>query len=190
MIRKLLLVVVALAGLGAVLGYGYWWSRTHADLSISVSAASRSQPLTPDPLHIVVALKDASGHVLARARSYGQYNAMTLVEPVEYSCADIELAAAATSRGLAAPTPRRPWLPCIARQSEWIPTWIRRVTTLDLQVKDCVLRDVPAVLDFSSHWLMWWFPFQHDPGGKPSTYVSLSLHVDLERCALRTFDDG
>ena len=158
-----------------VLAYGYWFGVTHGALLISVTDVSdreHPRPLSP----VTLGLLNADGRVLAEARSIDPAGAISLSLPDAYACWEIETRASFPAEG------RRDWDRCFARQSRWIPTWIRRVTFIDLRTDSCALHGIPVtVSEYADTWWLWWVPMRHI-GGKPYTTFGVSIQVDTHRC--------
>jgi hypothetical protein len=161
-----------------VLGYGYWHARSHAYLYISVwdlSERDRAQPI----LSATLILLDSEKNQIARFDAQRPYGNFEVTEPTVYSCHAAEKQAA-SSTGQATV-----WRQCQEKYSRWLSTSIARVAYAHLNVDACTLRDIPvnvtAFEDFS--WLLWWVPLPH-VGGKPYSYFSIGIGVDVRRCAV------
>ena len=166
-------------GILAVLGYGYWQSRTHAYVHIiadDVSDAHRPQPIQK----VTVILRDASNRQLAVFASQEPYRTIELTQPAEYSCRASERNAAMSAAA------RAEWQQCSERYSRWLSSWIQAAAHADVSAGSCQLRQIPiSVTRYDEHgWLWWWVPLPH-VGGKPHGYFVIDLAVDVERCAAR-----
>ena len=177
--RRILVALGVLAIPMCVLGYGYWFARSHGSLFVSVTDVSdRERPRALSP--VALTLLEADGRALAEARTIDPVGAVYLTSPAEYSCWDVERRAPFSVEA------RHEWDQCFARQSRWIPTWIRRVTAVDLRAAPCLLQRIPvSVSEYPDTWWLWWVPLPH-VGGKPYTSFNLSISIDLGRCAVST----
>jgi len=168
-----LLVVVAAA---AVLGYGYWFGATHGAVYISVlDVSDRNHIVDLQPVGLT--LLDRSDHTLAKAQSDARYGTIVLTSPPQYDCHEIE------SRALVSTEARQLWAECFARQSRWVPTWIRNVRAAALESKDCRIERVPiTVHEYPDTWWLWWVPLRHI-GGKPYTSFSIRIEITSTQCS-------
>jgi hypothetical protein len=177
--RIVLVAACALAIPIAVLGYGYWFGVTHGSLSVDVMDASDREH-THSVSDAAVALLNAEGRVLAEARAVNPYGVVLLSSPAAYACWDIEQRAPFSVEA------QNRWAECFARQSRWIPTWIRGVKFVDLRSGPCSLPRIPVVVTaYSDTWWLWWVPLRHI-GGKPYTSFNVSIQVDINRCRVLT----
>jgi hypothetical protein len=168
-------LAVLLAIPAAVLGYGYWFARTHGSFYCSLSDST--DPRNPRPVDDAsLAFLDARGEVLARAVSMPPYGTVHLSSPAAFSCREIEGRAASST------DVRAEWQRCFERQSRWIPTWIERVRAVDLRAGACTIRGLPVrVTKHGGEWWIWWVPLPHVLG-KPYTLYSFSIAFDRTRC--------
>ena len=171
--RKLLIIV---AIIGGVLGYGYWHSTTHAYFYVylDVMSAAKGKPQTPPKTEVF--FLDSEGRLLAKGISDAQYNFVHLIHPEVGDCHAIEKSAAFSKEG------RQSWQECFKHLSTWIAGWASNVRQVDLKTEGCPLRNIPvAVSKNNSEWFLWWVPHPHI-GGKPYTYYSLSITVEESSC--------
>lgn len=161
----------------AALAYGYWHGSSHGTLYVSaldVSDRQRPRPINDAELRFL----DSAGKELAQARAEGPYGVVYLTQPALYSCHEIEKQAIPSSQS------REAWGICFERQSRWLITWAREVRYIDMQSGVCRLQKIPvAVSEYADDWWIWWLPLPH-AGGKPYTSFSMSITVNLERCAI------
>ena len=177
--RVVLVAFVVLAIPISVLAYGYWFGASHGSLSVDIT--DRSDREHPRPVSTVaLALLNSEARVLAEARAADPIGVVYLSSPEAYSCRDVEQRAAFSVEA------RREWDRCFARQSRWIPTWIRSVKYVDLRSGSCTLHRIPvSVSEYPDTWWLWWVPLRHI-GGKPYTWFTVSIRVDINRCAVPT----
>jgi len=163
----------------SVLGYGYWFGMTHGSLSVDITDVSDREH--PRPVAAAaLALLNSEDRVLAEARAADPLGVVYLSSPEAYSCWDIERRAPFSVEA------RKAWDQCFARQSRWIPTWVRSVKFVDLRSGGCALRKIPvSVSEYPDTWWLWWVPLPHI-GGKPYTWFTVSIRVDINRCAVPT----
>jgi len=176
--RRILVALGVLTIPMCVLGYGYWFARSHGSLFVSVTDVSdraHQRPLSP----VLLTFLNAEGRALAEAAA-DPTGVVYLSSPVAYACHVVE------QHALVSIEARQEWARCFARQSRWIPTWIRRVTAIDLRAAPCLLQRIPvSVSEYPDTWWLWWVPLPH-VGGKPYTSFNLSISIDLGRCAVST----
>jgi len=99
-----------------------------------------------------------------------------ITEPAVYACHGIEQRATTSAQA------RDAWRVCFEGQSRWLPTWIRRVTAVNLRTGSCSIDRMPvSVSEYPDDWWLWWIPLPHK-SGKPYTYFSIL--IALERQAL------
>ena len=176
--RVALLVAVGVLAIPvSVLGYGYWFRVTHGALLLDViDASDREHPRALWPFEL--ALLNSEGRTLAEARSVGPSGVAYVSSPAAYSCWEVERRAPFSVEA------RNEWDKCFARQSRWIPTWVRSLKYIDLRSGPCSIRKIPvSVSEYSGTLWLWWVPHPHI-GGKPYTSFSASIRVDRNRCAL------
>ena len=182
--KRVAFVAVAVLAVGvlaipiSVLGYGYWFSVTHGVLRLEViDVSDREDPeraLSPSEL----ALLNSEGRTLAEARSVDPSGVVYVSSPAAYSCRDVERRAPFSVEA------RNEWDECFARQSRWIPTWVRSLKYIDLRSGPCSIRKIPvSVSEDPNTWWLWWVPGPHS-GGKPYTSFSVSIRIDRNRCAV------
>jgi hypothetical protein len=155
-----------------VLVYGYWFGRTHGSLYIMVlDVSEREHP--KDVKAVELSFLDSGGTVLAQAIGIENFAAITVSSPAEYSCRDLELRPSTTTQ--------EEWEPCFDRQSRWLPTWVRDVSSVDIHADSCNIRRLPvSVSEHPDTWWLWWVPLRHI-GGKP--YTSFSFRILFSRAA-------
>jgi hypothetical protein len=163
----------------SVLGYGYWFGATHGSLSVDVADVSDREH--PRPVAAAaLALLDSESRVLAEVRAADPLGVVYLSSPDVYSCWDIERRAPFSVEA------RKAWDQCFARQSRWIPTWIKSVKYVDFRAGPCSLQKIPvSVSEYPDTWWLWWVPLPHI-GGKPYTWFRVSIKVDINRCVVST----
>jgi hypothetical protein len=168
-------VGVAVTAALAILGYGYWFGRTHGALYVQVDTARDNGPTTPvAPLEVT--FFDADERELARAATLPPWNAIVLTSPSEYACHEIERAAATDQDA------RSRWQRCFARQSRWLTRWIRRARFASLQTTGCQIDRVPLEIESrADSWWIWWVPLPHI-GGKPYTSFNVRIELDVANC--------
>ncbi len=159
----------------AVLGYGYWHAATHASFYISVDGLTRPAEQGQYGPVATVALHNAAGEVLARGVVDEKYNYVRLLHPDVGDCHAIESAATTSPQG------RTAWQACFARLSTWIPTWARDVHQAEVVYGDQRFAKIPVTVSESGgEWALWWVPLPH-VGGKPYTYFSATIRVDVAK---------
>jgi hypothetical protein len=159
----------------AVLGYGWWHARTHADVWLRVNdhAGSTPQRLWADVNDAHVKLRDAAGAVLAEAALEPPHGLTRWTGP---SGAVLDCSGAA--RGDA-------WQRCFDAQSRWMAQWAPRVSHARVMLGRCVVDAVPVTRKRYTDWWLWWVPLPH-VGGTPVSHYTLELHVHSARCASAT----
>jgi hypothetical protein len=159
----------------AVLGYGYWFASMHGALYLSVTDVSDREH--PHPVvGVDLTLLDGRGGLLARAAGAPPSGVIYLTSPAEYACHGVE------ERAPFSMAAREEWDRCFARESRWVPTWIRTVRYVDLRAGPCTIERLPAsVVEYSGDCWLWWVPLVR-VGGKPYSIFSLSLQIDQARC--------
>lgn len=160
----------------AVLGYGYWFAATHGAVLISVVDVSDRNHVG-DLRSVDVSFLDASGQTLAKAQSDPKYGVVVLSSPARYACHEIELRAPFSDEA------RKQWDECFARQSRWVPTWIRNVRAVTLESGTCRIERLPVMVTvYPDTWWLWWVPLRHI-GGNPYTTFAIVIEVDRRsRC--------
>lgn len=169
------LVALALVA-GAVLGYGYWHSSTHAWFHIQVEFDDGRDGRVPGQTAVEVQLRDASGELLAKGVLNDQFDFVELIHPEAGNCHTLE------ASGLSTAADRTAWQQCAAQLATWIPRWADRVHTADILAPLCSWSAVPATpRKGNDAWLWWWVPLPH-VGGKPHRYYYLTLRPDAGSC--------
>ena len=168
--RAIAILGIIAAILAALLAYGYWFGATHGAVMISVvDVSDRNHVIDLRPVD--VSLLDASGRTLAKAQSDARAGVIVLTSPARYACHEIELRAPFSVDA------RTQWDECFARQSRWVPTWIRSVRAATLESNACRIDRVPvAVSEYLDTWWLW-VPLRHI-GGKPYTSFTIAIEVD------------
>jgi hypothetical protein len=165
--------VVLLLVIPGLLVYGYWHARTHATLYVSVTDSSvtgRYQPV----MNGVVSFLNASGVVIAKARTESPHGVVYLAEPKEYSCRELE------QKALFDLDARKRWNGCFRRQARWLATNLPDMTSVVVEVGSCRLT-LPTNFARSSDWWLWWVPHPH-LGGTPYTHYSIGIRLDPVAC--------
>jgi len=164
---KRIVLPALLLGFFLILAYGYWFNATHGSLYVSVNDVSdREHPNSSIP--VTLAFLDSSGKVLAEAESKAPWWTVFISTPSTYACND-------NGPGLE-------WQSCFARQSRWLPTWVRKVRYVDLKSGSCEIRRKPVALsEHPDTWWLWWVPLRHI-GGKPYTSFSFTINFDRSGC--------
>ena len=135
--RAALFVVAILVLPISVLGYGYWFGASHGSLLIDVMDVSDREH--PRPVSTVaLALLNSKDQVLAEARAASPPGVVYISSPGAYSCWDVGQRAPFSTDA------RREWDRCFERQSRWITTWIRNVTSVNLRSGTCWLQHIPV----------------------------------------------
>ena len=172
---------VALLFGSSVLGYGYWHVRTHGSVYLSVydrSEDGESSAVVVDS----VLLLDERGGQLARGSSDPRTGVIYLEHPEIGSCLDAEQSAASSPDG------RTAWQRCFETHSRWVLTWARGVRSVAVNAGGCDVTAPAAMRESTDEWWLWWLPHPH-LGGKPYTYLNLTLIMDRDTCELRALDD-
>jgi hypothetical protein len=171
---KRFLSIAGIAGL-AVVGYGYWFGRTHGVLYMQADTAPDNGPTTPvAPLEVT--FFDAGARELARAATLPPWNTIVLTSPSEYACHEIEQAATTHEDA------RSRWQTCFAGQSQWLAGWIRRARFASLETTGCRVDHVPLEIETrADNWWLWWVPLPH-VGGKPYSSFNVRLQLDVANC--------
>lgn len=173
MLRSALLIG---ALVGAVLGYGYWHSVTHAachvDMNIVTDRAEGQRPIPKAE----VTFFDDSGHVLAKGIGDDRYNYVHLLHPVVGDCREAEEGAATSREG------RTAWEECFEELSTWIPRWAKYVRRAEVKYGECRFENIPVTFERrNTEWPLWWVPLPH-VGGMPYTYFRSTLNIDEKDC--------
>ena len=95
--RKMLIIV---AIIGCILGYGYWHSSTHASFYIQLNFTEvNKEPKTIPKAQII--FMDSEGRVLAHGISDEQYNFVHLIHPEVGDCHEVEKLASSSKKAKA-----------------------------------------------------------------------------------------
>jgi hypothetical protein len=155
-----------------ILGYGYWFGRTHGALMVGVEDMSdHAHPQRVTSVNVW--FLDSAGRIVAGAAALPPYGTITITSPSAYACHDLEERAPFSVQA------RKQWDECFQRQSRWLPTWIRNVRSVNLRSESCSIRQMPITIDeYPDTWWLWWVPLPHI-GGKP--YTSFSVRIEINR---------
>jgi len=168
-------ISIAVAAALAIVGYGYWFGRTHGSLYVEVDTAGDNGPTTP-VAPVDMTFFDAEARELARAATLSPWNVIVLTSPSEYACHEIERAAATDEDA------RSRWQTCFARQSRWLAGWIRRARFASIQTTGCRIDRVPLEIETrADNWWFWWVPLPH-VGGKPYSLFNVRIELDVANC--------
>jgi hypothetical protein len=162
-----------LAIVAAVLGWGYWFSATHAYLQVDIldRALKTDREAYGAPLDATLELLDEAKRPLATTRTVLPYGYSTARHPTLGDCSALQ------GRGGNAYTE------CYEDYSRWASGWAKRTRFANLTSGKCVITDIPVTVTRSNTgWLWWWVPLPH-VGGKPYSYIGLQVEVDSRRCA-------
>lgn len=165
-------IFVALAA-ALALGWGYWYSVSHASLNIHVDdfGLRSSNQAYGAPHDVTLTFRDRSSAALAGAKS---------IEPAGYVLAVHPDAEIGTCEHRTSPGEHSS---CYVRYSAWSSRWAPHVHSADVRVGTCELRDVPVVSSLSNgEWLLWWVPLPH-VGGLPRRNFDFAIAVDSRACA-------
>ena len=174
--RLLFKIVLIILGLFSfILGYGYWFTKTHAYLEISIYDASNENSF--DLLKgSKIILRDKDATMLATGKSDPQHGSVYLSHPEVGSCHEVEHDAAYSTDS------RNAWQRCFNTHSTWLVEWIRSVQFIDVRINDCQLENIPVTVEeFLEDWWMWWLPLPH-VGGMTYTYLRIRLNIDPISC--------
>jgi hypothetical protein len=162
--------------IGLILGYGYWHSSTHASFHVELKMEDETGKDLKSLPGAEVKFLDSEGRVLATGISDERYNFVHLIHPEVGDCHDVEKEAPFSKAA------RNAWQKCFARQSIWIPRWVREVRQVEINYQECLYQNIPiTVSEYNSGWYLWWVPLPH-VGGKPYTYFSARIIVEERDC--------
>lgn len=162
----------------AVLGWGYWHSKTHATLNCSIYDVSRNTDRQAHGQIVAgsVAFMNAAGVVLAEGQIREPYGVLSFTHPEVGDCSRFEREASSNAEAWQA------WQRCFEARSRWLATWLREVRYATVTIGRCRVEQLPVVLnEYKDSWWIWWVPLPHS-GGKPYTYFDISLRVDGLKC--------
>jgi hypothetical protein len=165
-------LVVAVGG-AIALGWGYWYSLTHAYLHIHVDdyGLKTNNLIYGAPHDVTLTFRDRSGNALAAAKSIEPAGYILAVHP----SADIGTCEHRTAQG--------DYASCYKQYSAWSSRWAPDVHSADVSVGTCQLRGVPVVASVSNgDWFLWWIPLPHG-GGLPRRHFDFAIPVDSRACA-------
>jgi hypothetical protein len=163
-----------------VLGWGYWHSKTHATLNVSLHDVSpNTDRVSYDQVvNADIVFMDTNGVVLAAGRIREPYGLLSLSHPEVGDCSRFEREANSNA------DTRKSWQICFEATSRWLATWVREVRYATVLMNNCRIERVPILPEeYRDSWWIWWVPLPHI-GGKPYTYFSLSLRVDTLHCRI------
>lgn len=172
--RKMLIIV---AVIGCILGYGYWHSSTHASFHIQLNFKDDTMGKPKIIPKAEITFLDSEGRVLANGIGDEQYNYVHLIHPEVGDCHEIEKLASTSKEA------RESWQECFEHLSTWIPQWASKVRQIDLRAQGCIMKNISVTVSkHNSDWLLWWVPHPHI-GGKPYSYYSSSITIEKNNCA-------
>ncbi len=172
---KIVLIILSL--FSVILGYGYWFTKTHGYLEISIYDASSDNSFNLLKGSEVV-LRDKDSTILATGKSDSKVGAVYLSHPEVGSCYEAEHKAAYSS------DVRNAWQRCFNTHSTWLVDWVRSVQSIDVHINDCRIEKIPVkVEEYIEDWWMWWIPLPH-VGGMTYTYFRIRLSIDPISCRL------
>ena len=178
------LLLAAITGSALVLGWGYWYSLSHASLQFNVEDYSmKSQNQSYGAPHgVSLTLRDSTNAQLAVARSVEPQGYILAIHP-SADIGNCEHRATQASSGQGSPGD---YSACYAQYSAWSATWAPHVHGADVTVGSCELRGVPVTVHMSNdEWLLWWVPLPH-VGGLPRRYFAFAVAIDSRACAAVT----
>jgi hypothetical protein len=165
-------MIIIIAVVGSILGYGYWHSSTHASFHVQLSFKNVPKGAPKIIPKAEISFLDSEGRVLAKGISDEEHNFVHLIHPESGDCHDAEKSAS-FSEGA-----RESWQECFEHLSTWIPKWAREVRQVDIKTQSCLWRNIPVTVSESNpDWYLWWVPHPH-VGGKPYSYSMASITVD------------
>jgi hypothetical protein len=162
----------------AVLGWGYWHSKTHATLNCSIHDVSRKTDRQAYGRIVAgnVVFMNAAGAVLAEGQIREPHFVLSLTHPEVGDCSRYEREANNNAEA------RRAWERCFEEVSRWLAAWVREVRYATVTIGRCRIERLPVPLnEYKDSWWIWWVPLPHI-GGKPYTYFDISLRVDGLNC--------
>ena len=167
--KKRFILIVLFPAL--VLGYGYWHSKTHGSVNITLKYGSEDQALSKAE----VVFMDSKGSLLAEGRVDDRYDFVNLIHPKIGDCQKF-------AKGPSTKEKRELWQECFEAQSTWIPKWIKKVRQLQVKHETCVTKKIPIkITEYDSDWLLWWVPHPHI-GGFPYAYFRARVVIDKKDC--------
>ena len=173
--RKLLLAAPAVAA--AVLGWGWWQARTHADVHVAVNDIARE---TPNQRWAAlesgtVVLRDGAGQALAHGVVTGPLHLVEFSDAEAGDCARFERQAPFDAAA------RQAWAACYERRARWQATWARSVATASVSTRACRIDRAPVQVRRYDDWWLWWVPLPH-VGGSTSAQYTFEATVDSAAC--------
>ena len=171
-------LVVFVALVAGVLGWGYWHASSYAALHVALyDVALKTDRQAYGEIRAAdIALKDETGAVLANARADGALGIVSIAHPTLGDCRREEQAASSSQEAMKA------WDRCFAAKSRWTMTWVRRVRYAGVSAGDCRIDRTPAVVEESrDKWWLWWVPSPHI-GGQPYTHFNVNAWIDSRHC--------
>lgn len=178
-LRRLAFTLAALFALAML--WGYWHSRTHAAVQISVRDTGLRTPdrAWADPHDVRIRFFAVNGDFLAAAHSIEPQGYILAVHP------DADIGDCTTYGGASGAGARKhkTYSECYAAASKWFAIWAKQTATAEIAIGACTLRAVPVQVEiFAGDWWLWWVPLPH-VGGTARQYITLTATVDSNRCA-------
>jgi hypothetical protein len=175
-VRKALLV--ALAVVAAVLGWGWWQAQTHADVAVNIGdiALKTPQQRWAALQSGTVVLRDHRGQALAHSRVTAPNGSLEFSDAAAGDCGRFERQSPydAAARG--------GWQACYEARSRWQAGWADKVAFASVGTGNCNISEVPVQARRYDNWWLWWVPLPH-VGGAPTAYYAFNLYVDSAACA-------
>ena len=179
--RRALLIFVLLAA--AVLGWGWWQARTHADVRVAVNDVAlktgnlRWAALEPGTF----VLRDAAGQALAHGVVTGPQHGIEFSDDAAGNCARFEGQAPFDA------AMRERWHACYQQRARWQAGWVGQVVSASLATGACTLDQLPVQTRRYDDWWLWWVPLPHI-GGSASASYTFEIYVDSAAC--KAFSPG
>lgn len=157
----------------SILAWGYWYSATHASMSIRVVdyGLKSDRQIYGTPHDVTLTFYSSANEHLASARS---------VEPAGYVLAihpDSSIGDCSRYQ-----SSRQEYAECYAQYSTWASSWAPRVHTAAVSIGGCTLYDLPVnVYSSNTDWWFWWVPHPHI-GGIPRRNLELMVKVNTKSC--------
>ncbi len=161
------LLLLALAGFTASMGYGWWHRATHATLEVQLvfnAKGGAAKRLRNGQLTFL----DSEGRELARATIDTRRGVVWLAHPERGQCGP-DLA-------------RDTYLDCFRAHSEWIPLWIGQARRANVMLEGCAIADAPVTLfTRRDNLLLWWVPLPQ-VGGRPYARHIATVRANQQWC--------
>ena len=164
------------AAIAAVLGWGWWQARTHADVHVSVNDLALKTPnLRWGALQSgTLVLHDANGQALAHAYVAGQ-GVVKFSDAPASACDRFEVQAPFDFAA------RDAWSRCYVARSKWQAGWAGKVAYASVTSGTCTIAKAPVqARRYDDGWL-WWVPLPH-VGGSGSAYHAFEVYIDSAAC--------